>query len=181
MCGRPGPWTSAEKSLPSVFEYPAFCRTIPCRVPYKHLTDNSADNLKNPRLSRHFLYVPLRLRSRSRDATRIEGRRLSHWANLSKVLASSRWRDSKKGKRQPRVLNSRKRRSRAPGRWGRDSTACCKASRTLLSAGVGKLRTSVANCRIAVTLGGSGAGGAGGGDRSRSGSGMNFSTRRRLG
>ena len=30
----------------SMFEYPAFCRTIHCRVPYKHLTHNSADNLE---------------------------------------------------------------------------------------------------------------------------------------
>ena len=37
------------RPLVSVFEYPAFCRTTLGSVPYKHLTDNSADNLEKPR------------------------------------------------------------------------------------------------------------------------------------
>ena len=40
-----------ESPLVSVFEYPAFCRTIPRSVPYKYLTDNSADNPKKPQHS----------------------------------------------------------------------------------------------------------------------------------
>ena len=49
LCGMLEGTGTRGRPLVSVFEYPAFCRTTLGSVPYKHLTDNSADNLEKPR------------------------------------------------------------------------------------------------------------------------------------